>query len=257
MDYFIGNKMEEKPSLLIIADDDLSYGINKGYYSDLSNAIKLNNLAVYPLDKVPSLTDKDIHLSEKPIGDGEDVYLRNPYANNYVSMKDSNILNTFVETKSYAIKEALVKMGAKDIVLKESVHDKSTSRYEVNNEMSAKVVKAEINGKYLNELTVDMKSSIESHDPKREPKPYQEVMNFMASHGLSNDSRLHLLAERLKTDGRISGTEKYEVIYCSEIARALKIAASFDYKVFSDNLDFSAEHNHVHTISKTLEINFG
>ena len=38
--------MEEKPSLLIIADDDLSYGIDKGYYSDLSNAIKLNNLAV-------------------------------------------------------------------------------------------------------------------------------------------------------------------------------------------------------------------
>ena len=92
--------MEEKPSLLIIADDDLSYGIDKGYYSDLSNAIKLNNLAVYPLDKVPSLTDKDIRLSEKPIGNGEDVYLRNPYANNYVSMKNSDILNTFIETKS-------------------------------------------------------------------------------------------------------------------------------------------------------------
>ena len=249
--------MEEKPSLLIIADDDLSYGIDKGYYSDLSNAIKLNNLAVYPLDKVPSLTDKDIRLSEKPIGDGEDVYLRNPYANYYVSMKDSNILNTFIETQSYAIKEVLVKMGAKDIVLKESVHDKNTSRYEVNNEMGVNVVKAKINGNYLNEITVDMKSSIESHDPDRKPKPYKEIVDFMESHGFSNDSKLSLLAERLKTDGRISGIEKYEVTYCSEIASALKIAASIDYKMFSDNLDFSVEHNNVHIIKKSLEINFG
>lgn len=248
--------MEEKPSLLIIADDDLSYGIDKGYYSDLSNAIKLNNLAVYPLNKVPSLTDKEICLSEKPIGDGEDVYLRNPYANYYVSMKDSNILNTFIETKSYAIKEVLVKMGAKDIVLKESVHDKNTSRYEVNNEMGINVVKAKINGNYLNEITVDMKSSIESHDPNRKPKTYQEIVDFMVSHGLSNDSKLLLLAERLKTDGRISGIEKYEVTYCSEIASALKIAASIDYKMFSDNLDFSVEHNNVHIIKKSLEINF-
>ena len=249
--------METKSSLLIIADDDLSYGINQGYYPDMTKAIDLGNLTVCPLSNVDNLIEHDIRLSEKPIGDGEDVYLRNPYANYYVSMKDSNILNTFIETQSYAIKEVLVKMGAKDIVLKESVHDKNTSRYEVNNEMGINVVKAKINGNYLNEITVDMKSSIESHDPNRKPKTYQEIVDFMVSHGLSNDSKLLLLAERLKTDGRISGIEKYEVTYCSEIASALKIAASIDYKMFSDNLDFSVEHNNVHIIKKSLEINFG
>ena len=249
--------MEAKSSLLIIADDDLSYGINQGYYPDMTKAIDLGNLTVCPLSNVDNLIEHDIHLSAQPIGDGEDVYLRNPYANYYVSMKDSNILNTFIETKSYAIKEVLVKMGAKDIVLKESVHDKNTSRYEVNNEMGVNVVKAKINGNYLNEITVDMKSSIESHDPNRKPKPYKEIVDFMESHGLSNDPKLSLLAERLKTDGRISGIEKYEVTYCSEIESALKIAASIDYKMFSDNLDFSVEHNNVHTIKKSLEINFG
>ncbi|MCI7249461.1 MAG: hypothetical protein MR548_00005 [Prevotella sp.] len=249
--------MEAKSSLLIIADDDLSYGINQGYYPDMTKAIDLGNLTVCPLSNVDNLIEHDIHLSAQPIGDGEDVYLRNPYANYYVSMKDSNILNTFIETKSYAIKEVLVKMGAKDIVLKESVHDKNTSRYEVNNEMGVNVVKAKINGNYLNEITVDMKSSIESHDPNRKPKPYKEIVDFMESHGLSNESTLSLLAERLKTDGRISGIEKYEVTYCSEIASALKIAASIDYKMFSDNLDFSVEHNNVHIIKKSLEINFG
>lgn len=249
--------MEAKSSLLIIADDDLSYGINQGYYPDMTKAIDLGNLTVCPLSNVDNLIEHDIHLSAQPIGDGEDVYLRNPYANYYVSMKDSNILNTFIETKSYAIKEVLVKMGAKDIVLKESVHDKNTSHYGVNNEMGVNVVKAKINGNYLNEITVDMKSSIESHDPNRKPKPYKEIVDFMESHGLSNDSKLSLLAERLKTDGRISGIEKYEVTYCSEIDSALKIAASIDYKMFSDNLDFSVEHNHVHEIKKSLEINFG
>jgi len=127
---------------------------------------------------------------------------------------------------------------------------------EVNNNMGVKVVKAEINGKHVNEISIDMKSCIESHDQNRKPKSYQEVVDFMKSHGLASDARLNILCERLKADGKISGVEKYEVTYCSEIVSALNIAASIDYKMFSDNLDFSREHNHVHTISKTLEINF-
>ena len=47
--------METKSSLLIIADDDLSYGINQGYYPDMTKAIDLGNLTVYPLS--------DVHLS--------------------------------------------------------------------------------------------------------------------------------------------------------------------------------------------------
>lgn len=249
--------METKSNLLIIADDDLSYGIDKGYYPDLSKAIHLNNLAVLPLGDVMALENNDIQLSANPLGDGEDVYVLNPYANCYVSIKDSDLLNTFVQAKSYAIKETLVKMGAKDIVMTESVHDKDTHRYEANDRMGAKMAKAEINGKYVNDISIDMKSSIESHDPNRQPKSYKEVQDFMKSHGLASDSQLRSLYERLKSDGKISGIEKYEVTYCSEITSALNIAASIDYKMFSDNLDFSREHNHVHTISKTLEINFG
>ena len=107
--------MEAKSSLLIIVDDDLSYGINQGYYPDMTKAIDLGNLTVCPLSNVDNLKEHDIQLSAQPIGEGEDVYFRNPYANCYVSMKDSDLLNTFVETKSYAIKEALILMGAKDI----------------------------------------------------------------------------------------------------------------------------------------------
>ena len=111
--------------------------------------------------------------------------------------------------------------------------------------------------KCVNEVSVDMTSTVESHDPKKKKKSYKEVVDFMNSHGLASDSKLRLLCERLKSDGKISGIEKYEISYCSEIAQAINIAAKIDYKLFSANLDFSSEHNHVHIIKKSLEINFG
>jgi hypothetical protein len=250
--------METKSKLLIIADDDLSYGIEKGYYPDLSNAISLDNISVFSLGDVEALGNKDIYLSARPIGDGEDIYVRNPYANCYIPIKDTDLLNTFVQDKSHAIKEVLVKMGAKDIVMTESVHDNDSHRYDGNNNMGMKkMAKAEINGRFVNDISIDMKSCIESHDPNRKPKSYEEVIEFMKTHGLASDAKLNILCERLKSDGKISGIEKYEVTYCSEITSALTIAASIDYKMFSDNLNFSREHNHVHTISKILEINFG
>ena len=250
--------METKSNLLIIADEDLSYGIEKGYYPDLSKAISLDNISVFPIGNVEALDNKDIHLSARPIGDGEDIYVRNPYANCYIPIKDTDLLNTFVQDKSYAIKEVLVKMGAKDIVMTESVHDNDSHRYDGNNSNGIKgLAKAEINGRFVNDISIDMKSCIESHDPNRKPKSYEEVIEFMKTHGLASDAKLNILCERLKSDGKISGIEKYEVTYCSEIASALTIAASIDYKMFSDNLNFSREHNHVHTISKILEINFG
>ena len=249
--------MEAKSSLLIIVDDELSYGINQGYYPDMTKAIDLGNLTGGPLSNVDNLKEHDSQLSAQPIGEGEDVYFRNPYTNCYVSMKDSDLLNTFVETKSYAIKEALVLMGAKDIVMKESVHDKDSQNYESNNRMGYNIAKAEINGKCINEISVDMMSTIESHDPNRKPKSYKKIVDFMNGHGLASDSKLRLLCERLKSDGKISGIEKYEISYCSEIAQAINIAAKIDYKLFSANLDFSSEHNHVHIIKKSLEINFG
>ena len=170
--------METKSSLLILADDDLSYGINQGYYPDMTKAIDLGNLTVYPLSNIDNLKEHDIRLSAQPIGDGEDVYFRNPYDNCYVSMKDSDLLNIFVETKSYAIKEALVLMGAKDIVMKESVHDKDSQNYESNNRMGNKIAKAEINGKCVNEVSVDMTSTVESHDPNRSQKAIRRLLTL-------------------------------------------------------------------------------
>ena len=249
--------MKDKPDLLIIADDDLSYGIKKGYYPDLSKQIGLGNLCVYPLEDRTLLEKDCIQLAMSPKGDGKDFYVRNPYTNSYVSMLDPNILNTFGASKSHAVKEALVRMGAKDIVLEEEIHNKNKSSYVGNVDMNAALGKAEINGKVVNSLSVDLKTSIESHDANRTPKDYRLVEEYLVTHGLCDDSALRLLCERLKADGKITGKEKYEVTYSSEVRDALDIASKIDYKLFSSDLDFSSEHNHVQEVKKILEIDFG
>lgn len=250
--------MKDKPDLLIIADDDLSYGIEKGYYPNLSTQINLGNLRVYPLGDSLSLETDGVYLATSPNGDGKDFYVRNPYTNIYVSMLDPDVLNTFGLSKSQKVKEALVKMGAKDIVLEEEINDKDKTSYKSNVKMNAeKIVKAEINGNNKIEFSADLKTTIESHDSNRTPKDYKEVEEYLVTHGLGNDSFLRSLCERLKTDGKISGKEKWVVTYSSEVRKALDIASKIDYKLFSTDLDFSREHNHVQEIRKCLEVDFG
>lgn len=105
--------METKSSLLIIADDDLSYGINQGYYPDMTKAIDLGNLTVYPLSDIDNLKEHDIRLSAQPIGDGEDVYFRNPYDNCYVSMKDSDLLNILLKLRVMQLRRLWFLWGRK------------------------------------------------------------------------------------------------------------------------------------------------
>lgn len=241
-----------KPELLIVADEELAYGIDSGYYPCFLQSIKQGNLVILSIEEAPK-----VNLSKRPIGDGKDFYIYNPYTDVYIYMWDPDILNNLVSEQSYVIKEALVRMGAKDIVLKEDTTDSDSSHINIQNKASLQLANADITADYSASSSVNIKSSIESHDPTRTPKEYDKVKDFMIRHGLWGDAKLKLLLDRLKDDGQLHGTEKYEVTYLSEIKNALNIAANVNYQLFNDTLDFSKEHNHVHTISKTLEINFG
>lgn len=240
-----------KPELLIVANEELSYGMKHGYYPDFLHNIKSGNLDVLSMEEATQE-----NLSKRPMGNGMDFYIYNPYFDQYISMWDSDILNKLVSDKSYAIKETLVRMGAKDIILKEETSDSESTHYNIQNKTSLELANADVSIDYDYSSSVNLKSYIESHDVNRIPKEYLKVKEFMIKHGLWGDAKLRLLLERLKEDGQLSGTEKYEVTYLSEIKNALNIAANINYKLFNDTLDFSRTHNHVHTISKTLEINF-
>lgn len=132
-----------KPELLIVANEELTYGMGNGYYPDFLQNIKNGNLSVLSLDEAIN-----VNLSKRPLGNGMDFYVYNPYNDQYVCMWDSDILNKFVSDKSYAIKEALVRMGAKDIILKEDMSDSDNTHYNIQNKASLQLANADVSIDY-------------------------------------------------------------------------------------------------------------
>lgn len=240
------------PDLLIITDNDTLYGINKGYYPDLSKSVNSGNLLVL---SEGNWRDQGLRLKTNPLCSGEDVYIRNPYTNCYILASDNELLDDFIESKSIAIKEAFVWLGAKKIVLDEKIQDKDTLKIDADGEAS-KIAKGSLHTSINRISTVEISTLIESEDPNRQPKAPSEIEKWIQMHGLANDPKITTLLDRLKIDGRLNGSERYTVKYLNEIEFALKILASIDYKVFSSNLDFSFEHNHIHSITKKISLDF-
>lgn len=249
----------QKPVLLVIGDNDLVYGIEHGFYPKFLQNINKKALKVLSIDN----HNCEYNLTKSPVGDGMDFYVWNPSAGNYLSMWDSALADILISDKSFAIKEALVYMGAKDIVLseetvkKQSIFTKIGNFFGINDKVGIELANVDFGLKHSKEVTREIRSTIESHDINRKAKSYNEVLEFLCEHGLTNDASLMMLLDRLKKDGEIRGTEKYTVSYLEEVQNALDIAASINFKLFNDKLDFSRKKNIVHTMSKTLEINFG
>ncbi|MBR6869760.1 MAG: hypothetical protein IKM93_08090 [Bacteroidales bacterium] len=248
--------MNQLPDILIIADEDTVYGVEHGYYPDLTKSVQDGNLMVLGYDNWRNNTD--ILLKERPLCKGEDVYIRNPYTNRYIKASDNELLDIFCEEKSLVIKEALVMMGAKHIIVEDNVFDKEQKNkgFKARLSNNAKGIGGSLNTSFSRTESLNIKNQIESEDPNRIPKSYHEVSDFMDNHGLNNDTKLCLLRDRLKRDGKLTGKEHYTLTYLNEINSALNVLSSIDYKIFSGSLDFSLEHNHIHSISKKLIIEF-
>lgn len=239
--------------VLIFADKDKVYGIEKAYYPDIKRAIDSGCLLVLPYE---GWRDTELRLKSKPRCNGEDVYIRNPYSNCFIPVSDAEILDTFISDKSLVIKEALVWMGAKDIVLDESVINLDSQKGDLKVDATVGAGKGSLNVNMEKLKLANIWSLIESHDSDRKPKSIEKVEEFLQEHGLANETKLTLLADRLREEGKLSGQEKYTVTYLNEVQFALNVLAGIDYKVFSSNLDFSRENVHLHSIEKTLKVTF-
>ena len=245
--------MQQVEPILIIADNDTIYGVEHGYYPSLRESLEHGNLRLVSYEK---WRDSSLRLQSNPLCNGEDIYILNPYSHCYVWSRDIELPDLFCTAKSHAIKEALVRMGAKHITLKEEVKDTDELKSSLKAEAKGSGGGGSLNTKFNRFETLNIKTCIESHDPERTPVEIEKVEEFLITHGLSNDTQLALLADRLTENGKLSGHEKYEIFYLNEVQSALNILANIDYKVFSGNLDFSLEHNRLHTFSKQLVIDF-
>lgn len=246
-----------EPQVLIIADNDRKYGIDNGYYPQMTEALKSGQLEIVSVD---DFKKKQIMTTTTPLFNGGDFYLRNPYIGNYISLDDKDILNKLIKSKNIQVKETLIRMGAKSVSLYEETSDIDKTNVKFSGNANIKLAHANIDANYDNKISVNIKSELAfTEDPEcpNQPRNYESVKKYIFDHGLGGEDDLVAWLERLKEDGKLIGTEKLSVTYFSELQNALRITSSIDYKLFNAELDFSLEHNHVHTITKTLSVNFG
>lgn len=247
--------MKQLSNVLIVADEDIANGIQKGYYPELTKKVEDGILTVIGYDSYQNIPE--IQLLSKPLRNGEDVYILNPYTNKYILHSDNELLDKLCIDKAYAVKEALVRMGAKRIV----VENEFKERNQRNTEGKTKVGvcskgQGSLTTTFSRFSTINLESQLTSEDPDRIPKPYSDVKSFIENNGLSNDSRLGFLLNRMKEDGKLHGKEEYTLVYFNEVSFALNVLSTLNLSLFSSSLDFKLEHNHIHRISSKLSIEF-
>ena len=242
--------MDNNAEVVVVLDNDKAYGIQAGYYKDYK-----------PVRSCEVISENEFYERKlsliSPSLNGTDIYIRDPYTGKYLSFSDSNLEIKLVESKVYAIREALIMMGAKDILLKEEAS--SASESETNFGSGVKVglygngdVKVDTNKKFA----LSIKTKIETHNTECRPKPAKEVKKFLEEHNLLYESNLYQLAGRLERDGHLAGSDDVAITFNSEIDSALNVLCSVNYKVFNSNLDFEAKKSCTHNFEKKIKVNW-
>lgn len=244
--------MGDKPKVLLFAEDEYVYGVELGYYPEIKKQTDLNNLKVeYMKNRSKYILDTD------PIGDGSDLYFLNKYSGIYRKSIDSDLLNKFIDDQSHAVKESLIKLGAKHIVIIEEQNnaEKSNTRFSAGG--GGVKVGGEVGVGWSWNKEVDIKTRIEYSNDLNTARTPKDVETFINEHGLGGDTKLRGLWDRLNETGDLTGTtEKYEVSYLSDVGNAIDIAVAINAVAFNAKLNFAREKQCTTIFKKVLEVTF-
>ena len=240
--------------LLMVVGKQYLNGLNKGWYDkSVTNDVKRRVEFVDQDDIVNS----NITLHTVPTYRGKDLYIKDSHSNVYVSMDDDNIEKLFITSQCNAVKEALVRMGAKRITIKKTVKDVEKEETAVNGNAKYALVKGEVHVGWDKSTSINLQGMISSEDPNREPKPFADVMAFINEHGLANDTFLTTLAERLKCDERLSGKEEMTVNWLCELKSSWNFAVDIHAKLVNAHADAMHKKEHIHEFTSVIEVDFG
>ena len=172
-------------------------------------------------------------------------------------MDDDNIEKLFITSQCNAVKEALVRMGAKRITIKKTVKDVEKEETAVNGNAKHALVKGDVHVGWDKSTSINLQGMISSEDPNRKPKPFAEVMAFINEHGLANDTFLTGLADRLKCDERLSGKEEMTVNWLCELKSSWNFAVDIHAKLVNAHADAMHKKEHIHEFTSVIEVDFG
>ena len=240
--------MERKPDYLLIADEDLSYGIKHKAYPEYSEDINSGKLLVLTVKEA-----KDQLELDKP--EEDKLYYLNPYSLKYEDLASQNLDVNLCYAKAVEYREVLLKFGVYSAFVEEEIGDKKTSQYEGGVKVEKKSVKTDISSDYQKKTNLLANTKITIDEAERHPKTAEEIEEYVFSHGLRSDYNINAWLQRLKSDGRMSGSESIKITFLSELdsvfSSALGIKVLEDIEIAAT---FKLKKTHSREFSRTVKV---
>ena len=246
---------ERKPELLILADDAFVGGVNKGYYNEFYDQVKVGNLKFITIDEAIELRGKDeLPTISNP---EEEVFMLNPYTQKYFPLKEKDIERTIISDEAIAIKTALSMMGAHCIIFSEDVKDLTKDNKSIKSDATYMGNGGNVDVNIEKELSITLKTKIQVLDVKNTSRDIETIKNYLISTGLMRNAYIKSLYETLRIKGELSGTEKIDLNFLSDLKSAVDVAAKIDFGPLDAKINVSVRSIHIHEFSKSLTVYFG
>lgn len=234
--------MNNQAKILIVVDEELSYAVNHGYYPEITQMVNKGDCAVFSLEDYHR-GNISAQLKQRPEGNGRDVYVRNPYTHVYESIYAplESLGFNFIGDKSLAVKEALIRMGAKRIFMMEGNTTYLKTKDTVSVGGSYKGVNGSVSTSFGSGYSNAVKKTLEYTNPNNQPHNWEEVYDYIQNHGLIGESFITLLCDRLKTMGKLNGVERISVSYLNELSDSFGMTLGAGFKEFGVNVGYETE----------------
>lgn len=245
-----------KYKTVLVSNEDFVYGVEKKHYPEI---LELKEQGC--IDVCTNEDFKEKYASTVDSLNNEDaIYILNPYTNTCTPLDNPDLEQNMIIDEGIAVREALVALGAKHICIAEKVEDKKEKETEGKGGGKGGLYDLEGGVKSKDKIRLNLKKTLESNDPGREPAPIEICHRRIYESGLSNNPNLTSLFKRLKDseDKRLFGTEKISIEYDKELSRSLDIAMRLSkLKVVSVNVESSHKSSALHSFRYEVFADFG
>lgn len=229
-------QINERPAAVVMfVDDAMAYGVENGYYPELSNTLYDNKeLKVISLEKASRY-----NLSPSP--QENDIFFYNPFFLNYIKLEDDMHMN-FLQNKILCYQKVLGFMGA--VRFKGEITKSQENLLQIDFKTKVGYTKANLGTRIKTEKTEEIKRKfkIERDFGKKTIKTENEIGKYLNKYGLGGDIILMNLFDEYKYQEQLSGSQSIEIALTSELNKSLDIALNLGIgNVFS--LDSSFKKN--------------
>lgn len=213
---------EELPKQIVVADEGVIDGIEYGYYADWKEQLENNDCKICTAKEFKS---KYRIMDNNPFTQlpGENVlYILDPHSNGlYIDCTRTDFELKMCTSKCIAYKEVLLSMGAKEIKLVDSATDKLEASQEshvgVNVGYKPVGVSVDVDSKRDMANKTEWLQTIAAQVQSPITLPIEKIEAKMCRYGLSNNTHLIHLLDRIRDHGEIrNARETIEISFLRE-----------------------------------------